>query len=61
MLIVNTPLRKVLLTINEVDKCEVRIYECSKRVNLIGLHMENYDVIWDRLVIQISCLDRLLS
>ena len=44
-LVVNTPLGKVLLGIDEVKKCEIKIGECTMELDLVVLEMEDYDVI----------------
>ena len=45
ILVVNTPLGKLLPTIDRVKKCEIRIGKCIINMDLVVLEMEDYDVI----------------
>ena len=35
LLIVNASLGRVLAVINEMEECEIRAYECARRINLV--------------------------
>ena len=45
ILVVNTPLGKVLLAIDGMKMCEIQIGKCIMEIGLVVLEMEDYDVI----------------
>ena len=45
ILVINTPLGKVLPTTDGVKKGKIRISECDTKMDLVVLEMEDYDVI----------------
>ena len=43
VIILNTPSGKVFPTIEKVEKCVIKIDECSTRINLVVLDIKDYD------------------